>query len=89
MSEGPFTDAMVKHMVKTAQTHEAIRQYGEAMAEFLAEAAVASEKAKGDNALYALNQWMAVIGERARELIGLKRRAFDTKAINAPNVIEG
>jgi hypothetical protein len=89
MREGPFTDDMVRHLVETAKTHEAIRTYGEAMAEFLAEAAVASEKAVGDNALYALNQWMRVIGDRARELIGQKRRRTDAKAIIAPDVIEG
>lgn len=89
MSDGPFTDDMVRHLVKTAQTHEAIRKYGEAMAEFLAEAAVASEKARGDSALYALNKWMAVIGDRAKVLIGEKRRQADAKAISAPGVIEG
>jgi hypothetical protein len=89
MTDGPFTDDMVRHLVETAKTHEAIRTYGEAMAEFLAEAAVASEKARGDSALYALNKWMAVIGDRARELIGEKRRRNDTKTISAPDVIEG
>jgi hypothetical protein len=89
MREGPFTDDMVRHLVETAKTHEAIRRYGEAMAEFLAEAAVASEKARGDSALYALNRWMDVIGARARELIGEKRRKVDAKAISAPDVIEG
>jgi hypothetical protein len=89
MREGPFTDDMVRHLVETAKTHEAIRKYGEAMAEFLAEAAVASEKAVGDNALYALNRWMQVIGDRARELIGQKRRRVDAKAISAPDVIDG
>lgn len=87
--EGPFTDDMVRHLVMTAQTHEAIRKYGEAMAEFLAEAAVSSEKARGDNALYALRRWMDVIGERAREKIGEKRRKVDAKKISAPDVIEG
>jgi hypothetical protein len=89
LREGPFTDDMVRHLVETAKTHEAIRKYGEAMAEFLAEAAVASEKARGDNALYALKRWMEVIGERARELIGEKRRHVDAKPISAPDVIDG
>jgi hypothetical protein len=89
MTEGPFTDDMVRHLLETAKTHEAIRKYGEAMAEFLAEAAVASEKARGDSALYALKQWMNVIEVRARELIGQKRRHADAKAISAPDVIEG
>lgn len=89
MSYGPFTDDMVRHLVKTAQTHEAIREYAEAMAEFLAEAAVASEAARGDSAIYALKQWMEVIADRAKVLIGEKRRQTDARKINAPGVIEG
>lgn len=89
MREGPFTDDMVRHLVETGKTHDAIRKYGEAMAEFLAEAAVASENARGDSALYALKQWMLVIEDRARQLIGEKRRRTDAKPISAPDVIEG
>jgi len=89
MTDGPFTDEMAEHLVKTLQTHEAIRVRGEAMAEFLAEAAVASEKARGDSALYALNKWIEVIRDRAKVLIGEKRRAADARLISAPDVIEG
>jgi hypothetical protein len=88
MREGPFSDDVVRHMVMTAQTHEAIREHGEAMAEFLAEASVASEKARGDNAIYALRQWLNVIEERAKALIGEKRRQADAKKISAPDVVE-
>jgi hypothetical protein len=92
MREGPFTDDMVRHLVETAKTQEAISKYGRAMAEFLAEAAVASENARGDPADYALVKWMHVITEYARELIREKRRRPadpNTKAISAPDVIDG
>jgi hypothetical protein len=42
MSEGPFTDDMVRHFVMTLQTQDAIQKHGVKMAEFLAEAAIAS-----------------------------------------------
>lgn len=86
--DGPFTDEMVRHFVLTAQTHEGIRKYGEAMAQFLAEAAVASQKATGDGPATALNKWMRVIRERALQLIAEKQRK-PTKAINPPGTIDG
>lgn len=89
MRDGPFTDDMVRHMVKTAQTHEAISEYGEAMANFLAEAAMASSKAVGDRPETAVRKWMQVIQERAMQLISEKRSTANQKAIAAPDVIEG
>lgn len=87
--DGPFTDDMVRHFVMTLQTQDAIRKHGEAMAIFLAEAAIASQKARGDSALTALNKWSQVIKDRAAELIREKQRNSQVKVISAPDVIEG
>jgi len=69
MTEGPFTNEFVKHMIVSAQTQEGIIKYAEAMAQVLAEAGRASEKATGDSAHYAVNKWADIIRTRAIELL--------------------
>ena len=66
---GPFTDEMLKHYQLTVQTQRGIIDYAEGMAQVLAEAGRASEKALGDSAEYAVRQWSNVILERALELL--------------------
>lgn len=69
MTEGPFTDEFVKHMIVSAQTQKVIIEYAEAMAQVLAEAGRASKKATGDSATYAVDKWIEVIRKRAHELL--------------------
>lgn len=69
MSDGPFTDDMVRHYVKTVQTQHGIAKYAEAMAQVLAEAGLASHKATGDSPQVAVNKWIAVIRHRALVLM--------------------
>lgn len=76
MPEGPFTDDMIRHALSVVQTQHGIIKYAEAMAQVLAEAGRASGKATGDPPEYAVRQWVAVIQERALELL-----AKDTEEI--------
>lgn len=69
MSEGPFTDEMIRHYLMTVKTQRGIIEYAEAMANVLAEAGRASEKALGDSAMVAVNKWSEIIRKRAVELI--------------------
>ncbi len=69
MSEGPFTDDMVKHYLVSMQTQAGIRKYAEAMAHVLAEAGRASQKVTGDSPNYAVQQWSKVILERALQIL--------------------
>lgn len=62
-------DKYARHLVVTAQTQHAIIKYAEAMAQVLAEAALASQKATGDRPQVALDKWIRVIRERAVEII--------------------
>jgi hypothetical protein len=89
MSEGPFTDDMVRHFVMTLQTQDAIQKHGVKMAEFLAEAAIASEKAGRGSAMYALGQWSELIKDHAARLIREKKAKPDAPKLSAPDVIEG
>lgn len=69
MPKGPFTDDMVKHAFLTVQTQRGIIEVAEKMAEILAEAGRASNKAVGDSPAYAVRRWSDVIRDRALELL--------------------
>lgn len=69
MSEGPFTDDMIRHYMLAAQTQQGIIKYAEAMAQVLAEAGRASHKATGDSPQVAVLKWITVIQKRALELL--------------------
>jgi len=62
-------DAACEHIVKMLQTKAAILEYIEPIAQVLAAAGRASEKAMGDSAKYAVDQWSNVIRERALEIL--------------------
>jgi hypothetical protein len=73
--EGPSSiDRAVDHYVKVAKTQAAIGKELKQMAEVLAAAAIASEKALGDRATYALDKWLAVLRTETIRLIGEKRQ---------------
>jgi len=86
MTDGPFTDEMLKHGLATVQTQHGIIKYAEAMAQVLAEAGRASKRATGDSAEYAVHQWSRVILDRALELLrsdpptGMRKKLLTTFA---------
>lgn len=69
MSDGPFTDDFVRHGILSVQTQRGIIEYAEGMAQVLAEAGRASNKAVGDPAEYAIRRWSEIILKRALELV--------------------
>lgn len=69
MSEGPFTDDMVKHYVVSMQTRAGIQETAEAIAKVFAEMGRASNKVTGDAPIYALEQWNKLILARAVEIL--------------------
>jgi len=83
---GPFTDEMVRRMVDVHNTQHGIIKYMEAMAQVMAEAAIASQKAIGDSSNYAIDRWTDVVKKRAKELVAEKRA---TKKIEKGTTIEG
>jgi hypothetical protein len=56
-----------------ADTQSGIIKYMEAMAQVMAEAALASEQAIGDSPYYAIDKWVDVVRKRARELVREKK----------------
>lgn len=72
---GPFTDDMVRRMIDVNNTQHGIIKYMEAMAQVMAEAALASQKAIGDSPSYAVDKWTNVVKQRAKELIREKQAA--------------
>ena len=71
---GPFTDEMVRRMVDVRNTQHGIIKYMEAMAQVMAEAAIASNKAVGDSPYHAVSKWTDVVRKRAIELVDEKRK---------------
>jgi len=59
----------IANAVMMVQTQYGIIKYAEAMAQVLAEAAIASRMATGDVTNYALGQWLKVIELRAKQII--------------------
>ena len=66
---GPFTDDFVRRMVDVQATQHGIIKYMEAMAQVMAEAALASKKATGDSPAYAIGKWTDVVKKRAQEIL--------------------
>ena len=62
-------NARVSNMGDVADTQAGIIKYMEAMAQVMAEAAVASQKAIGDPPLLAIDRWTDVVKKRAKELV--------------------
>ena len=81
-NDDPF-DGIVRHYVKTVQTQAGIIKYAEAMAQVLAEAGRASEKATGDAAWVAVNKWAEVIRKRAQELLRDPVKQLEAPTIDA------
>lgn len=83
---GPFTDDMVRRMVDVRNTQHGIIKYMEAMAQVMAEAAIASQKATGDSPSYAVDKWTDVVRKRAKELV--REKQDTTKKIGKGITIE-
>ena len=72
---GPFTDDFVRRMIDVQATQHGIIKYMEAMAQVMAEAALASQKATGDSPAYAIAKWTDVVKKRAQEILTEKLTA--------------
>ena len=68
-------NARVSNMAAVTDTHAGIIKYMEAMAQVMAEAAIASQKALGDSPYYAIDKWTDVVKKRAKEIVCEKRDA--------------
>lgn len=77
MSDGPFTDDMIRNWVQVAKTQRGIIEYAEGMAQVLAEAGKASNKAVGDSPEYAISRWIDIIHKRALQI--LKEQSYEPK----------
>jgi predicted hydrolase (HD superfamily) len=74
MSDGPFTDDMIRHYVKVVQTQHGIAHVAEEMAKVLAEMGRASGQAVGDAPAYAVQRWSDLIRKRALELVRQEKK---------------
>jgi hypothetical protein len=63
------TIGKIEHAAKVIETQHAIVKYLEYMAQVLAEAGRASEKAMGDPAVKAIDKWVNILRQRAKELL--------------------
>lgn len=62
-------DRAVDHYVKVAKTQAAIIEEIKKMAEIMAAAAIASQKAVGDPANYAIDKWTRILSDEAKRII--------------------
>lgn len=69
MNDGPFTDKTMRDWIEVVRTQHGIVKYAEAMAQVLAQAGLASQKAIGDNPHTAVSKWSALILSRAHDII--------------------
>jgi hypothetical protein len=60
---------IIDHYSMVVQTQKGIIEYAEAMAQVLAEAGRASNKALGDSEEYAVEKWCEVIKDRALQIL--------------------
>lgn len=81
--DGPFTDEMVRSYVMAAKTQDGIQKYAEAMAQVLAEAGRASQKAIGDRPEYAIDRWCDVIRQRAKQLLREQPKQLEPPTLDA------
>lgn len=72
----------IEHAGKVVETQHAIIGYIEAMAQVLAEAGRASEKALGDSPHYAINKWCDLLRERAHELLREPKKMIEAPTID-------
>ena len=77
MSDGPFTDDMVRGILKARQLQAEMIPHMERIAETLAAAGVASQIATGDNPNLAIDKWVEVIRKEAKRL--LKEKLAESK----------
>jgi Cu/Ag efflux pump CusA len=63
------TIGKIEHAAKVVETQHAIIKHIEAMAQVMAEAGRASEKAMGDPAAKAIDKWIEILRKRAKELL--------------------
>ena len=75
-------DAAVEHIANMLQTKAAILEYIEPIAQVLAAAGRASEKAMGDIPQFAVQQWSEVIKERAYEILREDKPAARKTKVN-------
>ncbi len=74
-------------MIAVQATQYGVIKYMEAMAQVMAEAAIASQKATGDHPSYAVAKWADVVKKRALEL--LREKAESKNKIAKGTIIEG
>jgi hypothetical protein len=66
---GEENSMSMNHWLKVVQTQKGIIEYAEAMAQVLAEAGRASQKAVGDSAESAVRKWVRAIEDRAIDIL--------------------
>jgi hypothetical protein len=67
--DGPFTDDMVRGLLKARQLQAEMIPHMERIAETLAAAGVASQIATGDSPNLAIDRWVEVIRQEAKRLL--------------------
>lgn len=82
-------DRAVDHYVKVAKTQGAIIEKIKRMAEVMAEAAIASQKAVGDSPEYAIRKWTELLASEANRLVREQRQPHEIPLeINSGTVID-
>jgi hypothetical protein len=66
-------NAVVLNKAAITYTQHGIIKYMEAMAQVMAEAAIASEQANGDTPHVAVYKWTQIVSKRAHELVNEKK----------------
>lgn len=74
MGDGPFTDDMVRGILKARQLQHEMIPHMERIAETMAAAGVASQIATGDSPTLAIDRWVEVIRKEAKRLLAEKLR---------------
>lgn len=80
-------DRAVDHYVKVAKTQAGIIEAIKKMADVMAEAAIASEKALGDSTDKAISEWTRVLATEARRLVK-EKKGTAPKTIESGTVID-
>ena len=72
-ASGDEFEDVARHAVNVAATQAGIIKYMEAMAQVMAQAALASQQAVGDSPYTAIDKWIGVVRKRAYELVEEKQ----------------
>lgn len=80
-------DAAATTMVMARHTQAGIIKYMEGMAQVMAEAAIASQKAVGDSPAVAISKWLEFVRKRALELVA-EKQGTATKQLEQGIVID-